>query len=612
MKIVLQKIFFTLIYSSISFFTFSQAGTFDSSFGINGVVTNNTNDWISAAIQPDGKIVVAGTEGQIILGEANIIITRYNSNGTRDSSFGINGFVRTYFDSGGATGCVSSHILIQDDGKILLGGWEYHNLVGGDFFILVRYLTTGDYDSSFGINGKESDFIGPYPKENILSSVTIKKDGKILAAGYSDGLCLVSYTKKGKIDTSFAANGILRINDTESFGLGEIAIQSDKKIVAASNGGNFDDILPDDYIITRILPIGQFDSTFGTNGFVYTDFGNSIDRLGSLALLQNGGFIAAGTTYQGPTTEIALAKYKSNGSLDSSFGINGKIVSLFGETSISATNILLQPDGKMIVMGSMLLRLNEDGSLDSSFGVDGKAIRFATSSSNGILQDDNKIFVVNRDLFRFKGDDPLSVSIQKNISVPEGNSGTITPAVFKVVLNRSFSKNVLVNYSTKDLNAKAGSDYIGTSGTVKIKHGTLSANIIVKVIGDYEGEPDERFGIVLSNPTNAILGINDSAICTIKNDDPLFTDYTPGNKNLPNGNKIRVYPNPATNIITIEGLNTNAKTKISFLNSEGKTISENIITAEIFTKNLHQLSAGLYILKIESGNNTEILKFVKE
>jgi len=205
--------------------------------------------------------------------------------------------------------------------------------------------------------------------------------------------------------------------------------------------------------------------------------------------------------------------------------------------------------------------------------------------------------------------DPIIVSIQKNISVFEGNSGT-TPAKFKIALNKASTSDVFVNYTTKNLNATAGSDYTATSGTLRIKAGKVSGSVSVPVIGDNIKESNERFAFVISNPVNVTLGTTDSVICIIKNDDPSFTSATSTDEIKTTS--IKVYPNPVKDVLTIEGLNANTKTTISIIDQQGKIIAVNSTTNSVFTQSIKQLTAGTYFVKIESGNKIETIKFIKQ
>gem|GEM_PF-3504254 len=622
-----MKIFLRTSIAFISFFlltiskSFSQAGTLDSSFGANGKVTSNFGyanlTATASAIQNDGRIVVAGTQGVIISGQANIVVARYNTNGNLDLTFGNNGKVNTYFDTGDYTGCVATTILIQPDKKILVGGYVYHPFVGPDYFALVRYLPNGNLDSTFGKDGKVMDFIGPYPKENELLALVLLKDGKILAAGYSDGGCLVRYNPSGVRDSSFVANGVLRINGGAVHGL---SVQTDGKILAAGSEESF--------LVSRFLPNGLYDSTFGINGKAAAKFLQGHSEAYAVNILDNGDIIASGATRNDSLQVyiLALVKYKANGTIDSSFGINGQALTKAGGQYISLTsgNVLIQNDKKIVVAGNIILqnfmvwRFTSNGTTDSTFGDNGRAETNFGSTSNSYsiaLLRDGKIIAAGIPYFslaRFKGDEPVTVSILKNISTFEGDSGT-TPVTFRVVLNKPSTQTIKVHYATKDGTAKAGSDYVAKSETLTLKPGQVAKNIVVNLIGDNVVEPNEKFYLQLSNPQNAILGTLSTATCLIKNDDAGFTGTGSGEDNFTiNKNAITLYPNPVKDVLKLQGLNTNKKTTISIVDVQGKVVMKTTASNTSSSLNVKQLQAGTYLVKIESDNHVTTLKFVKE
>ncbi|QEC66200.1 T9SS type A sorting domain-containing protein [Panacibacter ginsenosidivorans] len=626
MKTILQKIFSTLGLSFIISFAFAQPGTLDSSFGVNGKVTKNFGaDYTgikACAIQADGKIISVGNSDLSPWNVPNnLILAQYLMNGNLDSAFGINGKVTTTFNLG-ASLIIASTVLIQPDQKILIGGSFFDSYSMTDHFVMARYLTDGSLDSAFGVNGKVFTYIGPFPKENSLRALCLQQDGKILAGGYSDGYCLIRYKSNGIIDSSFAINGIFTNNSDEAL-ICDISIQNDGKIVTAGRS----EYSTSGFQIVRHKPNGNLDSSFGINGKTVTTFLGEFAQAQSLALLNNGSSIASGFSYNPDQNNynMVLAKYKSTGALDSSFGINGKVITnTVGNYIAYSGKLLVQWNGKFIVAGNIaasnfiISRFNENGSIDSSFGAFGKAtaiFEVSTNTLSGTLQKDGKIIAVGGPDFRlarFKGDEPITVSIKKNISITEGNTGT-TPAPFKVILYKPATTDVFVNYKTKNLNAIAGSDYTAVSGTLRIKAGKVSGNIIVNVLGDNTKEPNERFALVLSNPVNAILGTLDSATCTIKNDDPGFAFNATSSENISvKDSFIKLYPNPVKDLLTIEGLQANGKTIISIIDGAGKVIAVNTTTASVFTQNIKQLPAGSYFVKIESGNKTETLKFIKQ
>jgi uncharacterized delta-60 repeat protein len=178
-----------------------------------------------------------------------------------------------------------------------------------------------------------------------------------------------------------------------------VAIQADGKIVA---GGVTDTAGVADFALARYNPDGSLDTSFGILGKVVTNMGNVNDQIQALVVQQDGKIVAVG--FSG--TDIALARYTTNGALDSSFNGTGQVITSVGTTD-RAYGAILQPDGKIIAIGSgvisgfvnfALVRYNTDGSLDTSFNGTGKVTTFLGGLDNvaraGVLQKDGKILAV--------------------------------------------------------------------------------------------------------------------------------------------------------------------------------------------------------------------------
>ena len=245
--------------------SFSQAGTLDSSFGVNGKVMTYLNTSVypvfpnATAQQQDGKIIVAVGTGFPPGGD--FVLMRYQTNGNLDSSFGSNGQVITHFEVGNS---YASAVAIQPDGKIIEAGFS------GYYFVLARFLSDGNLDSTFGDNGSVVTYVNNTYTE--LNAIVLQSDGKILAGGMFgdiDNACLIRYQPNGRIDSSFGINGQIRN------GLGgrvnDIVVEKNGKIIVASKHWN-EEMLSDEFATFRLLADGIFDSTFGDNGHVFTSF----------------------------------------------------------------------------------------------------------------------------------------------------------------------------------------------------------------------------------------------------------------------------------------------------------------------------------------------------
>ena len=257
-------------------------------------------------------------------------------------------------------------------------------------------------NSDFGNQGKiTTDFFGY--RDTAISTVP-QPDGKILVAGTAsreEGLfptntdfALARYRSDGSLDTSFGNQGKVV---TDFFGrqdlIGNMVLQPDGKILVAGTTvrEGFDPINTD-FALTRYHSNGSLDISFGNQGKVVTDFFGFLDFATSIVILPNAKILIAGLTDDQNSINFGLALYNSDGSLDTSFGSQGKVVTdfpdIFGNASYQdiVESIALRADGKILVAGTSqhdlasdssdfaLALYNSDGSLDTSFGNQGKVV----------------------------------------------------------------------------------------------------------------------------------------------------------------------------------------------------------------------------------------------
>ena len=244
------------------------------------------------------------------------------------------------------------------------------------------YAADGDLDGSFSGDGKQtSDFFG---NSDAINAVTIQSDGKIVGAGYAEtaagdyDFALARYNVNGSLDSNFDADGKVTTDfQGDDDLIGAVGIVTGSKILAAggakSGGGDYD------FALARYNPDGSPDTSFSGNGRLVTDFGGS-DQALAMAFQADNKVILAGATDSGSGNDFALARYNANGSLDTSFSGDGKQDTDFGSPSL-AYSVVVQPDGKIVAAGYVgsgtaydfaLARYNPNGSLDTTFSFDGK------------------------------------------------------------------------------------------------------------------------------------------------------------------------------------------------------------------------------------------------
>ncbi len=354
-----------------------SSGVLDPSFSSDGRATANLAggmDFVNgAALQPDGKLVIVGAALTQVMDD--IMVARYNPDGSLDASFSEDGKVLTDFygdDFGRA-------VAIQSDGKIVVAGISW--TMDGNF-TAGRYNADGTLDTTFGDGGKVTTDINS-SSTDYPYALAIQQDGKILVAGSTEttgvDFALVRYNPNGALDTSFDFDGKLYTNmglDDECFA---IVVQADGKILLA---GYATTAVSRDFALARYNSDGTLDTSFDGDGKVLTDFAAGSDRISSLALQADGKIVAAGQA-SGESIDFALARYNADGSLDTDFDADGKLMVDFDGAADYAKSVVVQPDGKIAAVGYIdrssnddfaLLRVSATGVLDAGFDGDGRLI----------------------------------------------------------------------------------------------------------------------------------------------------------------------------------------------------------------------------------------------
>lgn len=197
-------------------------------------------------------------------------------------------------------------------------------------------------------------------------AVAMQSDGKIVAAGesYNDNngwsFALVRYNSDGSLDTTFGTGGKVLTNI--GAGARDIVIQGDGKIVAAG----YSYVTPNNFVLVRYNSNGSLDTNFGSGGMVLTTLGGGVSALAVQAT--DGKIVAAGYSFNGIGNDFALARYNTNGTIDTTFGFGGTVITASGGMGVGASDVAIQSDGKILAAGgSYLIRYNSDGMLDITF-----------------------------------------------------------------------------------------------------------------------------------------------------------------------------------------------------------------------------------------------------
>ena len=258
---------------------------------------------------------------------------------------------------------------------------------------MVKASGDGSLDATFGSGGK---VITSVTVGDSGKSVVVQSNGKIVVAGDGFGdIELVRYNVDGSLDVSFDSDGKVVTDVGFNDSGNAVALQNDGKIVVAGTTGT----PTTDFAIVRYSTDGSLDPSFGTGGIVTTSIGRNDDAK-SVVIQSDGKIVVAGTS----DSDFVVVRYTSSGVLDSGFGTGGKVTTDIGSsTNDSANSVAIQSDGAIVVAGTSandfaIVRYTSAGALDTGFGTGGKVttdIGTSTfdSAQSLVIQADSKIVV---------------------------------------------------------------------------------------------------------------------------------------------------------------------------------------------------------------------------
>lgn len=380
-------------------------GSLDTSFDNDGKIEvgygSNYEFCHTTTIQPDEKLLIAGSSN------GSFSMARLNTNGTYDNDFSGDG--KLIFSFGAGIGSKINKILLQPDGKIIAIGQAYN---GTDYdFGMARFNTDGSVDTTFGTNGKTNVNIGP--ANDFGRAAVLQTDGKIIICGYSnnssgDSFSIIRLNNDGSLDTNFGTNGKIYYNiPTKNYCVAEsIVLQSDGKIVLAGHADG-------DFALLRYNTNGTLDTTFGNLGYTITDFANSQDKSYAIAIQNGNKIILGGHGFETGNTGLfhaAMARYDTNGNLDTTFSSDGKMVLSMAIYNDGIESMYIQPDGKMLFGGYsqadnsssteyVLFRLNTTTLSTSESFLDQSQIKIFPNPTNSNITVDIKEELINSNIF---------------------------------------------------------------------------------------------------------------------------------------------------------------------------------------------------------------------
>lgn len=455
-------------------------GTLDTGFAYDGTYyntnSNNSNSSpnpvVDLEIQSDNKIVALTT---IKISDVNYYkLFRLNANGILDNSLNVT-------DNFGATDYPVA-LSIQSDNKIIVSGYNFNGSVS--LLFIARYNSNGTADTTFNSNGRRSFSITNSTSSRV-TDMQLQSDGKILLSGkyYANAtaLFMARFNTNGTFDTSFSGDGFQSATVDVSLNRpGKIALQSDGKIIQMDTYYNFN-TSKENMLLARYTSTGELDTTFsGTSWGVSFPFNGLNDTAACISIADNKLIISGNAETSVIDNNIAFAKFNLNPlSFDSTFGTSGKKqLSVPFPTYEEVIKSVVQSDNKVVVLTKIfvnnfyfsgLQRFNENGSLDTTFGSNGKiGLGFYLTEFSGLAVDNANNIIISGNT-TFESGIILKITPAGALDPTFGNQGiTYLPEDFltfnpilksikiqtdnKIVLGGGNSVNAIQNYLLVRLN----------------------------------------------------------------------------------------------------------------------------------------------------------------
>jgi uncharacterized delta-60 repeat protein len=444
---------------------YNQDGTLDQSFGSGGTVftlVGAADFFGSVAIQSDGKIVVAAEETDPITFLANILVLRYNPDGSLDQSFGSGGVVTTTlpngenFSPGGPFnpfgGFTGNAVTLTADGHIVVVGSSFGGTAANSL-VIAEYDQHGNLEQHFGSAGlvttpsftdsNGNTFVNP-----VANAVTVDRQGRIVVAGtdnnpsnnFNPSALLVRYNADGSLDQSFGFQGAVtsafngpstNVFVPAGVSANAVVIRPDGKIIVAGNASAPSDAAfsANSFAVEQYNPDGTPDLSFGWDAI--TQYAVPVRVNGTFIatsmLLETGGdVVVAGTAVVFPIPGVssvagfALIRLNRDGSFDQSFGSNGVVTESFPNPQGSGFPILLaqEPNGNIVAGGTSL----DPNTFQFEFGLaeyfggpsNGNGVQAPTSGPSALRTGSSAV-------------DPTVVNSSSNIPAPSSQSASSSP-----------------------------------------------------------------------------------------------------------------------------------------------------------------------------------------
>lgn len=353
-------------FSSNYLTRFLSNGTPDSSFGINANLNILIDENVSVtalSVDPFNRILIMAEGDEYY--NAGVFLYRLFADGSEDLSFGNNGRAKAKFMT------ANNALITQPDGKIVVAGKNY------DKARVERFNVDGTIDTTFNTIGYIS--LGP-GQDNDAFSIALDANNNYLVSGWSDGdLILYRLLSNGTPDNTFSGTGYTLVDNGGTEAGQSVAVMPGGEIVVT---GFSETHFASGMNCWRFLQDGSADISFGNNGIVQVDSGAYFNFGWFLFPNVDSTLVIGGSLYNGSTNDPYLFKLNYNGTMDAGFGNNGMTGKTFTSGKSIEINAVKTADGNFLMCGTKvrngdnltaLSRFLPDGSTDASFGANGIA-----------------------------------------------------------------------------------------------------------------------------------------------------------------------------------------------------------------------------------------------
>lgn len=612
-KIILAGSVTTATVRNFGVVQYNANGSIDTTFDGDGKATAALPNELDYSLinnitwQADGKFLVVFRNTDYASSASDFVLRRYNSNITPDTGFGTNGRLQATIDTGlneAKMAAVTTNGDILVAGSARPAGNAYNN------FVLAKYNNAGSPVMAFGNNGKAA---AAFEKSNDrIKKLLVLPNDKMIAVGTSSyrkanntfisDIAIARYNVDGTPDVSFGSSGKVLSNDGERRNtVATAALQQDGKVVV-SNSNVLGNILT--YEIIRYNADGSRDTAFANSGSITLPF-----LITALLCQPDGKIIAAGDN----GTLMIVNRYNSNGTPDAGFSGDGNTIISIANNYWGMATLALQPDGKIILSNTVIpaefnaspqfgtVRLNTDGSLDTTFGNNGKIltqlgdVSFANAS---FVQPDGKIVVAGR-------------------SVTTGVNFSSVRYTANGVIDIAYGTNGVASYQLPADYRELNDVYLQADGkllAVLSKYNQPSATYDFRVMRfTIDGMPDGDFGNSGEITTSFYNGYDEAFSVALQLDNRVivagstysgitedfalarFTNTILGREDFESKtSRLVAFPNPVGDTLYISAGYTGQE--FSIYDTTGKLLIKGVVTTVGIT--MAGFSSGVYIVKV--------------